>query len=316
MTRKKNKQKPRGTANWYGDTYWQSAAYNQRLYSALRAQVLQLALMRFKWLNLPKTCDERFLEWTLLLEGAATISAPEKQFRRDNPAASAFYSTQMVQRDRLNIYQNPTKWASVGANGWRFDANPSRGVVIYDNITRYPIMASIDLHIRELVDIYRARQMNRMHTKTPYLITAPRDMELTAINTVKQILGGEPAILGVESMANIDVETINTNVPYLGMELDAAEQNTWNRIYQLLGISNLTFKRERQIEDEVQAQTEPTDLAAASPLYCRREAANLLNERFGLEIGVVWRQDNFSENYNLLHNIKSIAAIEGDVSDV
>lgn len=288
----------------FGDTYWQSAAYNQRLYLALRNQVMQMALSRFRWLNLPETCDERYLETVLLIEGRATIAFPKSQ-------PNVFYSTKMVQTGRLNIYDNPSKWRSVGNNGWHFDVTPFNGVVVWDNKTRFPTLEMVDLQIRELVDIYRARQINRMHVKTPYIITVPNDMELAATNTLKQILGGEPAIMGNNYMRDIDIQAINTGVQYLGMEMDAAEMNCWNRIFQTLGIGNLTFKAERQIEDEVQAYREPTELLALSPLESRRKAADTLNKRFGLDVHVVWAQDNTSANYNATHNLESFSKLIG-----
>lgn len=297
-------KKRRRRQGYYSDTYLQSAAYNTQLYRALFNQAEQLAMLRFKWLNLPDTCNERYLEHLLFWQGVATIAHPVAQ-------PKTFYSTKMAQVGRPNIYDNPTKWRSIGNNGWHFDVTPANGVVVYDNYTRYPIQQQIDLYVRELVDIYRAKQLNRMHIKTPYLITVPNDMELTAVNTIKQILGGEPAILANNNFREMDIQAIQTGVPYLGMELTAEEMNVWNKIYQCLGISNLTFKAERQIEDEVQAYKEPTDLLALSPLASRREAADKLNERFGLNIHVVWRQDNESDNYNAVHNLATLAELIG-----
>ena len=300
MTRKKN-SKPRncGTSHWFGNTYWQSENYTRRMYNALRSQVLSMALMRFKWLNLPETCDERFLEYTLLFEGAATIAHPKSQ-------PKTFYSTQAMQKGHWNIYQEPVKWDSYGLNGWRFPVTPANGVMVYDNMLRVPVLDLIDLHVRELVDIMRTKQINRMHVKTPWIVTAPQDKELDATNLIKQVIGGEPAVLGTQGLRDIEFETIPLQAPYLGQELTADELNVWNRIYSALGISNLTFKAERQIEDEVSAQAEPTDLMALSPLTARRYAAEKLNKRFGLNIKVVWRKDNESDNYNLTSNLEDL----------
>lgn len=301
MTRKKKggSQRTCYSGGWYSDTYWQSAAYTRRMYTALRNQVLQMALMRFRWENLPDTCDERFLEYTLLFEGFATIAHPKAQ-------PKTFYSTKAVPRGRWNIYQDPVRWDSYGDNGWRFNVTPRNGVLVYDNSLRVPMFDLIDLHVRELVDIMRTKQINRMHAKTPWIVKAPEDKALDATNLIKQVIGGEPAVLGTNALSDIEFTSIPLQVPYLGAELTADELNVWNRIYACLGISNLTFKAERQIEDEVAAQSEPTDLMALSPLASRRHAADKLNKRFGLDIHVVWRKDNESENYNLTHNLEAL----------
>ena len=81
----------------------------------------------------------------------------------------------------------------------------------------------------------------------------------------------------------------------------------------MLGIDALPFKKERRIEDEVNSDKQPSELSALSPLECRRKAANKLNERFGLNISVVWHEDNASMNYNTLTNIRSrFEMLEGD----
>ena len=73
-------------AGFYGDNYFQSSAWNQRTYAMYRNWIYAIALTRFKWVNLPPTCNERYLEWTLLNQGVATIAFPKKQ-------PGVFYST-------------------------------------------------------------------------------------------------------------------------------------------------------------------------------------------------------------------------------
>lgn len=300
MSRKKNNTQRRCySGGWYSDTYWQSANYTRRMYNALRDQVIAMALMRFKWLNLPSTCDERFLEQTLFFQGYATIAHPKAQ-------PKTFYSTQAVFSGKQNVYLEPTSWRSFGINGWNFEVTPKNGVIVYDNVLRRPTIDLIDLHVRELVDIMRTKQINRMHCKTPWIVKTPPDKELDAVNLIKQVIGGEPAVLGTDALSDITFDSIPLQVPFLGQELTADELNVWNRIYSALGISNLTFKAERQIEDEVAAQAEPTDLMALSPLQSRRWAADKLNKRFGLNIQVVWRKDNASDNYNLVNNLEAL----------
>ena len=86
--------------------YWESADYNTRLFMMFRAEILGMALSRFKWLNLPKTCDERYLELTLILQGQASIAYPRNK-------QGVFFSTQLAQISRPNIYDNPTRWRAI-----------------------------------------------------------------------------------------------------------------------------------------------------------------------------------------------------------
>ena len=295
------------------DNYWQTSDYNSALFMMYRQQIIKLAMNRFKWINLPPTCNERYLEMTLLFQGIATIAFPSRQ-------RGTFYSTQVAQMSPPNVYDNPTKWFSVGNNGWRFKCSNRNGVIVWDNRARYPLMQMVDMWARELVDVRRTKQLNRMHVKTPYLIKCSPEQEQQAENIYKQMAGGEPAIITTTGIENIDIDVIKTDVPYLGEELTAEEINTWQQIYQMLGIENLTFKAERMVQDEVNKRDEPSDLMALDGLNCRREACEQLNNRFGdyLEapITCVWAKDNISQNFNFMANIKEQLELdEGEVSN-
>ena len=279
---------------FHQDQYWQTAAYNQSLFFSFRDRIVSLALSRFKWLNLPATCDERYLEWALLTEGCATIAFPRMQ-------PGVFYSTSAVQQGKPNVYDNPCSWRSVGNNGWSFNVNSGNGVFIWDNKTRYPLMQQIDIWARELVDVMRTKQMNRMHQRIPFILTGPQEKYYDMVNLYKQVAGGEPAIITTEGISTIDVQALQTGVPYLGEELQAEMINIWGQIYALMGIPNLPFKAERQIQDEVTNLAAPTELAFLDPLGCRREACKKLNNRFAKylnePIQVVKNVDFESANY-------------------
>ena len=302
----RNAQKPNTTCNCrmgrHNNSYWQTADRNERLYQYYINLIMQMAMSRFRWLNLPPTCDERYLEWILCLEGVATIAFPKKQ-------KGTFYTTQAVQQGPLNIYQTPTKWISYGNNGWRFNCDNSNGVIIYDNISRYPIMEGIELYANELTHIRMTKQINRMHQQTPWIFTGPQEKKQDMVNMFKQVAGGEPAILGTDGMSAIEFNVLSAHVDYLGHELSEDEEATWKQIYTMLGLANVPFKAERQTEDEIMAQKSPTNLILLASLEERRRAAKKLNKRFGnfLEkpIQVVLRADNESENWNFEHNIQS-----------
>ena len=296
------------------DLYWQSASFTNRMYNMYRNQILSLALTRFEWHGLPATCNARFLEWTLLTQGQATISFPKDQ-------EGVFYSTQVTWQGAPNIYDNPPRWLSIGNNGWRFSAGPTQGVVVWDNLLRMPILDAIDLMARELTDLSRTEQINRLHQKTPYILTGPQDKKIDMTNLWKQIAGGEPAVIGTDGLSQIEVSAIKTDVPYLASEIDAAIQNTWTRIYQLLGIDSMPFKQERQIEDEVISQQTPSSMQALGFLAARREAAEVLNDRFEQyltePITVTMREDYESDNWQMTHNLKDrLEAQDGDLSDL
>lgn len=304
---KRRNQQKRNAPSCYGrrtrnGMHWESADLNQSTFWYYVDIITRIAMMRFRWLNLPKTCDERFLEWCLCYEGVATIAFPKKM-------RGTFYSTQAVTNGPINVYDNPSSWRSFGNNGWNFNCDNTNGVLVYDNITRFPIMEGIHLYANELTHIRITKRVNRLHQQIPFILKGPQEKKQDMANLFKQVAGGEPAILATDGIEQIDYEALQTGVQYLGNELAEDERNVWDRIYTMLGIENNPFKAERQTEDEIRAQKQPTGLILMSSLAERRKAADKLNDRFGKyltePIQVVLRQDNESENWNFMHNIQT-----------
>lgn len=290
--------------------YWANATYNSRVYTMFRQQLINIAMARFNWVNMPRSVDTRYLEWTLLTQSVATIAHP-----RSMP--HAYYGTQVAYSGRLNVYDNPVKWQSIGNNGWRFDATPKTGVVVWDNMQRVCILDWLEIYAMELTDIMRTMQMNRMHQRIPYVITGDQRKRLDMLNIYKQVAGGEPAIIGTDAMDTINIDTLDTRVPFIGTELFEQWQNTWNAAYTMLGIENLPFKTERRVTDEVDSLTMPTTLMSLNPLKSRRDALDALKriapDVFG-DTQVVWAQDNISTNWNVTHNIKQFMEVnDGDI---
>lgn len=311
----------RNGLKWNADKYWQSGDYNGRAYNMLRSQILNMALTRFKWINLPETCDARFLELTLLTQGMATIAKPHSGDYADEWLSLQVGSWQ----SSPDIYGNPNYWTALGVNGYAFNVTPNNGYFAFDNHLRTTVLDRIDIWVRELVDIIRTMQQNRAHQKVPMIIAGKQEKRLDMTNYVKQVAGGEIMIIAdSDGLENIQARAITppNAMPFIGDKLWANYLNIWNQIYGALGIGNLPFKSERQIEDEVNSQQDPTDLVRLDGLTCRRHMCEKLRANFPddsriNQIDVVWQSDNTTDNYNMMHNLETlIKTSDGDANDI
>lgn len=312
MTRRK---RSRGFKPSYRDNYFQTDSYNNALFLAMRDDIMQVALSRFKWVNLPPTCDARYLEWTLIHEGCATIAHPKSD-------PSCVLSLKAVQQGERNMYDNPRAWRAVGATGKTdFGCDWGNGVFIWDNETRYPVLSKINIWARELADIIRAKQINRFHMRMPVIISGASEHQFDMQNILKNISNGEPAIITTDGIENINVRVWNTGVEFLGETLTSEYENTWNIIYKELGIPSMPFKSERRVEAEVNSYKRQNQLAALSPLDMRRVAAKKYCERFGDSLAdgefyPVWNNDLITDNYELVHKFDTYLQSDGgDASD-
>lgn len=316
----------RGKTNSYmphgNKLYWQSSELNQRYQQFFRQQLIQLALARFRWVNLPKTCDGRYLETQLLFGGMATIAAP---IIEGKPNYKSFVSLKAVP-EGINMYGNAPCWRALGENGTDFKCDNNNGVIIYDNMLRSSTVNNFTLLAYDMADIVRTKQVNRVHVKTPVVYVVDQTMKQQAVNLLSQTVGNEPAVLATKTgFGNIEVQALQTGVQYLGAELQEDLMSTWNLAFTFLGIENLPFKAERQTADEIKDYGEPTELLSLNPLSCRREAAEAFNDRFGTlvygketpkKLDVVWNQDIKSSTYNVLHDFERMAELGvGEIND-
>lgn len=290
--------------------YWQSGELNLWWRQFFRKQLIQLALARFRWIDLPKTCDARYLEMQLLFQGMATIAQPDG-------APGQFLSLRAIP-EGINIYGNPPRWRAQGDNGSDFTCDSHNAVMIYDNMLRAPMIGSFNLLAFEMADIMRTKQINRQHCKTPFVFTADQQYRQQLQQLYRSISDNEPAIVTTRGLQGIDVSAIQTGVAFLGKELQEDLMATWNMAFTFLGISNLPFKSERQTADEIKDYGQPTELLTLNPLSCRREACDVFNDRFGTlvygretpkHLQCVWNEDFESDSYNVMHNLERMMGV-------
>lgn len=279
--------------------YWQTQGYTNQVFANYRDSIIALAMSRFKWLNLPRGCDPRYLEWLLIFEGVASIAYPKE-------VPGAFATLKAVQIGQPNMYGMPRAWQAISETGrTRYDCDWSTGVLVLENRTFYPLLSKINVWARELEDIHISKLINRAHMRMPMAITAPQEKVFDVQNFYKQIMSGDPFVLGYDSFTDTvkaEMTFPNKRNEFIGDLLDEELSNAWNEIYRELGIKNLPYKAERLIEDEVDVTAQPAELAALSPLDMRREACRKLNERFAAyldaPVSVVWNSDISTANFN------------------
>lgn len=286
----------------HGD-YWESAAYNQRTLGKNLSILLSLAMNRFRWLGLPDTCDERFLELTLHRTGIATIC-----HSRETPD---IWQTLIANPyGEFNAYGIPVKWKASAYNQTLYDVDSANGELVYYSFSRSNPWNALEIYARKLTHYERTEDVNLFHQHKPMVLVAPQEQKLELTNLMKNVSGNEPVILGDRNFANLaeSVTKIDTQVPLIVEDLARAKQNVLSDALMFLGIPHLAFEKgERMIEDEARANTAPTNIMLLDCLQARRQAANALNRRFGMNIEVHFNDDWESYNYNYTHNIEAQA---------
>ena len=291
--------------DFYTDHFWQTDSYNYRTFSKNMDLLLSLAINRFRWVNLPDTCDARYLEKILHRNGIATLS------HRADDQVKVFTTLQAMPNGEYNMYGIPTRWRAVGFDGLTdYEVDNENGVLCYYAYSRFSPWNALEIYARKMAHYERTEDVNLSQQMRPFIGIAPQEKRLELVNLLKQVEGGEPAILGDPGMLDLvnNITVIDTKVPIITEELARSYQNVLNQALLYLGIPHLAFEKgERMIEDEARANTAPTNIMLLDCLQARREFCEKANEKFGLDIKVYFNEDIESYNYNYTHNIEQMA---------
>lgn len=260
-------------------------ARNNLVDTLYKSRLRELAMSRFKWENLPKEIDERFLELTLNEFGMMA-------FFRDEIAESYVCLPTMIEGD-FNVYMNPNRMRAWAVNGYQQELTFKNSVPIFNNMLRTPTWPWLDYYAEQLYDIDQTRMVNIKAQKTPIMLKGSDKQRLTLKNIYLEYEGNEPVIMVDESLDSKEIQVLKTDAPFIAEELTTLRRHIMGEALNYLGYQNndSTNKRERVLQGEVQAAQSEAATSRFSPLVCRRQACDAINERYGLNLEVNFRQD-------------------------
>ena len=267
--------------------FWMSAISNDRAFMKYYRQLTELAVSTFEWHNLPATIDPRFLELSLYACGQCVF------FRDEEIGELALRCTAGAP---LDVYNVPITRHAYAPNGYRRELNNTDSVLIYNNYLRTNSMLVVEDYARQLWDIDRVIQVNLKAQKTPVLILCDQDQRLTMQNLYKQYDGNIPFIFGNKKLNPQDFTVLKTDAPFVAPSLYDIKSKIWNEALTFLGISNVTYqKKERLNVDEVNRMVGGAVANRYSRLEARRIACKKINQMFGLDVWVDFRDVETSE---------------------
>lgn len=290
---------------FYSDSYWQSANFNERAFVKNFDMLISIALNRFRWEGLPDTCDARYMEKQLLRTGLVTMS------HKKDDIVPVLTTLQAMPFGKYNMYGLPTRWRAVGYDGvTNYNCDDKNGVLCWYSYSRVYPWNALEIYARRMAHYERTEDVNLTQQMKPFIGIAPQEKKLELVNLLKQVEGGEPAILGDTGLEQLvdKVSVLDLKVPLITEELAQGYQNTLNAALLFLGVPHLAFEKgERMIEREAMANTAPTTVMLLDCLQARREFCKKVNAKFGLDVHVYFNDDLESYNYNYVNNVEAMA---------
>ena len=263
--------------------FCESAYMNNRTYLQYYNRLTELAISMFEWQNIPETVDQRFLELCLFGDGMCVFFQDE---------VLGYLSLQCMIGGKLNVYRIPMERRAYATNGYQRELDGTNSVIIFNNYLHTNSMLDVEMFSKRLYNLDRAIDVNANAQKTPVLIQCDENQRLTMKNLYKQYEGNEPFIFGSKGLDANGLKVLQTGAPYVADKLYELKTQIWNEVLTYLGISNINVvKKERMITDEVTRNQGGTVASRYSRLESRRQACRQINEMFGLNIWVDYRED-------------------------
>ena len=263
--------------------FYNSANKNSATYIQYYNRLTELALSMFEWKNLPSTIDPRFLELSLYSDGMAIFFEDE---------VLGYLALQCMIGGKLNVYRIPTERRAYATNGYNRQLDDKNSVIIFNNYLHTNSMLDVRIFSERLENLDRIIDVNANAQKTPVLIACTENERMSMINLYNQYEGNQPFIFGNKQLDINSLKVLKTDAPYVADKIYELKTQIWNEALTYLGISNINVvKKERMITDEVTRNLGGTVASRYSRLEMRRQACKQINEMFGLNISVDYRED-------------------------
>ena len=247
-----------------------------------------LAQAVFHWEGLPNGINEKFIERYLFTEGRCMFF---EDFEK------GWMVTKCTDNGDMNFYDEPTKLTPVATNYTpqrkeRY-TNHTECAVIYNNDLGTPTEPTLQLFAARLTEAQRTADINIIAQKTPVIVTGSEKQRLSLKAVLKAWRGNEPIIHGDKALDGMELRTLNTAAPVVFDKLTIEKNKIWNECMTFLGINNANMdKRERLVDDEVQANNEQIALSALCMLKAREDAAKEISKLTGCNVTVTMRKAN------------------------
>lgn len=266
------------------DIFDESMVLNNLTYRQYLNRLTELAISMFEWKNLPDTVDARYLELHLFETGCMVY------FKDD---VIGDLCLDCIVNGRLDVYGNPLlRRAYSGYNNYQKLLTYKDSVIIWNNYLHGNSILDVEMFARRLYNIDRIIDINANAQKTPVLVLGNEKQRLTLLNLYKEYDGNAPFIFGDKNLDINALKALSTNAPYVCDKLYQLKTQIWNEALTYLGISNINIqKKERLITDEVTRNQGGTIASRYSRLESRRLAVEKINDMFGTNIEVNYRED-------------------------
>ncbi|MCM1439816.1 MAG: hypothetical protein NC131_11545 [Roseburia sp.] len=253
-------------------------------------RLFNICLNTFEYENLPSTCNQRYFETALILEGIAAIV--------NDPELGLLSLRCSRIPERYNVYGETDKVFGYGWNGFireysaympGTDYTDVNAVVCRDNPVTYPYLSLLIQQANRLCQSIRTIDVTSKKLKTPYYITCEESQKQAVEKTLRTIDENVDAVISSKSLSPDSFQVLPTRVE---PEILTKQWENFNNIYgytkEILGVENIVNqdKTERLLTDEVNGNKTSTHINIDFRLKEREKFCEYVKEVFGIDLKV------------------------------
>lgn len=256
-------------------------------------QMANIAINNFKWDNLPNGLLSRRFEQMLFKYGVGAFFYNDK--------IDTFCVLPVANNGQLDIYSEPIAWTVTGYNYSNQGLNIENSVLIRNNYFCVPSQQDVIFYSQKIAKIQRTIDVQLEQIKTPYIIKSNDRKLLSMRNILSKKEDGELAIFIDEGLSIDNFNLFPTPTNYVIDKLTAHKSSVESEFLKLYGFDNVDMEKgERLVVAELEKNEEVTNNGYMSVmLEMRKEACDLINEMFGLNISVSLNREEqeFEEDF-------------------
>ena len=264
----------------------------------------KIATNIFVWENLPDSMDGEYLEHCLYYKGmGAMLKTDDYGFINTKASASGDFNI-YGRPTALNCYSYSFNEVRNVYSGLRRDAdgNLQNGndttecILVRNTLRSVPTFTSMRLFALRLTELERTMDTNVKRCKDPYILKGTKAQEMTLRQVFEDIDNNVPAIAVEKNSLDLrEIDALDLKPQFMCNDMMEYKKEIMNEALTVLGINNLSEKRERLISDETNTNNEVINMNLMSYLAPRQQACKEFNEKYGFtgdkEITVKIRSD-------------------------
>lgn len=280
---------------------------NQQIGIATMMRLLDEAMNRYKFKDLPKTCSERVILQSLLVYGGVVFfeekgtllalpgapSGKGSNMNGDPTSAWVFSRNGMFNKD-IPLYVPGAEYDTLLDVGYvgMVDSRPKKGVIVWENMTRSPFIMNTIYYAKAISDTLRTIDINRVWLKRPFIPVC----EESLVPSIKKMFGEMqdneafiPVSTGVYDINKFDLKPIDVSPQTIKSCVETVEwyENKYRELCATGSNTQMDKKGENLIEAEVTANDEYIAKEDNRIIDYINEQLELVNKVFNTNISCV-----------------------------